>query len=173
MKKKARKPEPKKSANGKTSPLREKRRDAKKQFFSRSGKPISEARARSSANLKMISSPEMARQYQARSIEAHRDRAVFRDEIMRQLAGLAERDRKKRSVKEKLVYVLLRAALKGDVYASRTVIERVDGRVSELEEMLPPQRIVVIVNRNIDRHATTIEALKPAPEEASEGSKIN
>jgi hypothetical protein len=108
-----------------------------------------EAKQHSLANLRPWSS-EAGHQLGMLSGSARRRNALFKRELERQLAKRVVRGEPE-TWREKVARKLIRKAAAGDVPAARLLIERVDGLPSSLEDLLEPQRIMVVVNRNVSR----------------------
>jgi hypothetical protein len=121
-----------------------------------------EAKQRSLANLRPWNSAD-GRELGMRSGASRRQNAVFRQELKRQLAERVPGE-KKQTWREKVARKLIRKAAPGDVPAMRLLVERVDGLPAGLEDLLEPQRVVVIVNRNVSRFGFEPPELLPEPE---------
>jgi hypothetical protein len=108
------------------------------------------SRARALGNLRPVRNSEDAIRLGMSSGVVRHEQAIIRMELRKQLQRKVPGDREHRSYLEKIVGTLLQQACKGDVSALRLIAERCDGLISE-DQTFQPERILVVVNRNVRR----------------------
>jgi hypothetical protein len=96
---------------------------------------------------------------------ARREQGEFARELDRQLRQKAPGDPQRRTWKQRLAATLIHeAVVKKNMMAAKLLLDRWCGPISNAEDLLEPQRIQVIIHRNVERFPQMNAKLLPKPD---------